>query len=46
MPMKKGKWIIKLETFLLTHGLLLITSGKKERKQNSVWEKWEKDILK
>ena len=37
--------MFKLETFLLTQDLPLIQSGKKERKQNSVWEKWEKYII-
>ena len=35
----------KLETFLLTQDLSLILSGKEGRKQNSVWEKWERDIF-
>ena len=43
--MKKRRWMFKLETFLLTQDLPLIQSGKKERKQNSVWEKWEKYII-
>ena len=46
MAIKKGKWMFKLETFLFTQNLPLILSGKKGRKQNSVWEKWEGDIFK
>ena len=36
MSMEKGKWIIKLKTFLLTQGLPLIPSEKKWRKENNV----------
>ena len=42
---KKRKWMFKLKTFLLTQDLLLIPDGKEGRKQNSVWEKWERDIF-
>ena len=38
--------MFKLENFLLTQDLPLIPSGKKEMKQNNVWEKWETYIFK
>ena len=37
--------MFKLKTFLLTQDFLLIPGGKEGRKQNSVWEKWERDIF-